>query len=113
MADIIKDDFIKRSDALLAAFDLNLRDCSALLNNGIPYQHIKNALRTIKAIDVQPVVHGKWEEGLCYDYYSKGVLESKCSICGSWNLFDSDGYNCESNFCPNCGADMRGGITDG
>ena len=59
MADIIKDDFIKRSDALLAAFDLNLRDCSALLNNGIPYQHIKNALLAIKAIDVQPVVRCK------------------------------------------------------
>lgn len=51
---------------------------------------------------------GKWEEGLCYDRYSKGIRENKCSICGSWNAFDADGYNLKSNFYPNCGADMRG-----
>ena len=33
----------------------------------------------------------------------------KCSICG--NIHDFDGLNCgrgDANFCPNCGADMRG-----
>lgn len=75
----------------------------ALKEEAVPVKAIKN----IPSADVAKVRHGKWEEGLCYDYYSKGVLESKCSICGSWNLFDFNGYNCESNFCPNCGADMR------
>ena len=84
---------------------LNLK---SLNPNFDPNRVAHELLDAIPSADVQPVVHGKWEEGLCYDYYSKGVLESKCSICGSWNLFDSDGYNCESNFCPNCGADMRG-----
>ena len=33
----------------------------------------------------------------------------KCSICG--NILNFDGVNCgrgDANFCPNCGADMRG-----
>ena len=33
----------------------------------------------------------------------------KCSKCG--NILDFDGVNCgrgDANFCPNCGADMRG-----
>ena len=116
MADIIKDDFIKRSDALLAAFDLYVRDCSALLNNGIPYQHIKNALRTIKAIDVQPVVHGKWIPFEFGDYHWH-----KCSVCGIADQHiivtiryvngeeNSTDIEAVRNFCPNCGADMRGG----
>ena len=94
MADIIKDDFIKRSDALLAVFDLYVRDCSALLNNGIPYQHIKNALRTIKAIDVQPVRRARWKCESIGCYY--------CSLCNEQSLV-------KTKFCGNCGADMRGG----
>lgn len=104
MADIIKDDFIKRSDALLAAFDLNVRDCSALLNNGIPYQHIKDALLAIKAIDVQPVVHGKWVH--------LGGSDWCCSACGnvictegSWEHPLERGYS----YCKHCGARMDGG----
>ena len=42
--------------------------------------------------DVQPVKRGKWIKAT-FDY-------SQCSICGE--------YRHQSNFCPNCGADMRG-----
>ena len=33
-----------------------------------------------------------------------------CSVCGgaAW-YYDAFGDVCKSNFCPNCGADMRGG----
>lgn len=30
-----------------------------------------------------------------------------CSECGEW-LVASDEYDVKGNFCPNCGADMRG-----
>ena len=105
MADIIKDDFIKRSDALLAAFDLNVRDCSALLNNGIPYQHIKDALLAIKAIDVQPVVHGEWVDGGVDGVGACGIeyRYNKCSVCGYEYSFPM-----KYKFCPNCGARMDG-----
>ena len=44
-------------------------------------------------IDAEPVKHGKWIEGELY---------IKCSECGYPVGHLSD------NFCPNCGADMRG-----
>ena len=31
-----------------------------------------------------------------------------CSACGEW-LVGSDEYPCNGNFCPNCGAKMKGG----
>lgn len=50
------------------------------------------------AADVRPVVRGRWrwvgqdQWNDCYE----------CSQCGKMNTDNS-------NFCPNCGADMRGG----
>ena len=46
--------------------------------------------------DVVPVVHGKWET----DRF--GLERSICSVCGA--VYEGDG----GNYCPNCGADMRG-----
>lgn len=41
---------------------------------------------------------GKWE----YDHW----CEFKCSNCGAWSR--SEPYRGRENYCPNCGADMRG-----
>lgn len=55
-------------------------------------------IRAMKPADVRPVVRGEW------------IGDGDCIICS----------NCKtaytfmgSNFCPNCGADMRGGDADG
>ena len=50
--------------------------------------------RTI-AEDVKPVARGKWI------HFSRG---DQCSECG----YDTGKYEEGRNFCPNCGADMRG-----
>lgn len=56
------------------------------------------AIETLPAADVRPVVRGRWrwvgqdQWNDCYE----------CSQCGKMNTDNS-------NFCPNCGADMRGG----
>lgn len=50
-------------------------------------------IENIPAADVKPVVHGRWED--------RGSLSARCSECGCKSLRASD-------FCPNCGADMRG-----
>ena len=56
------------------------------------------------AIDNAPTIdtaaHGEWIYEGC-DY--------KCSICGHWkgNYFGAEG---NTNYCPNCGAKMDGGI---
>lgn len=60
----------------------------------------KEWLEQLPTADVVSVVRGKWiadGDGYHWTY--------NCSICG-WK----DGYpfNKRHNFCPNCGADMRG-----
>lgn len=55
--------------------------------------------------DVRPVVRGKWKVSVHKTYY-----DVSCSVCGINSFFqvnekDSVSY---ANFCPNCGADMRG-----
>lgn len=58
-------------------------------------------------IDAAPVVHGRWdkpvEHGLPYAANHLGVV---CSYCCKWS--DND-----YNYCPNCGAKMDGGASDG
>lgn len=45
--------------------------------------------------------HGEWTS-------NGNDLEAICSVCGE-ALPCSDEYDYETNFCPNCGADMREG----
>ena len=51
--------------------------------------------------DVVEVKHGEW----VYDHW----CEFKCSICGHYSNTNPRG---QENFCPNCGADMRGVATN-
>lgn len=62
-------------------------------------KHIRKMVEDIPAADVRPVVHGEW-----VNHYRSGVevkdgFVSTC--CDMWN-------NRKSDFCPHCGADMRG-----
>lgn len=50
-------------------------------------------------IDAEPVRHGKW---IGY----AGTIGNECSVCGKW--IDVLQGTAEMNYCPNCGADMRG-----
>lgn len=72
---------------------------------------LKGALEIIPAADVRPVVRGKWipdYDYAEYDYDGSTPLPEplkfqdgwQCSLCG-WYMPS------ETNFCPNCGADMR------
>ena len=54
----------------------------------------------IPSADVRPVVRGRWEIG---GVNGNGVIGNwTCDVCGGMSLKDTQ-------FCPNCGADMRGG----
>lgn len=55
-----------------------------------------NALKAIPAADVRPVERGNWTR---FDYVPVGH-DYECSKCGYMN-------DMMSNYCPNCGADMR------
>jgi hypothetical protein len=52
-------------------------------------------------IEVEPVKHGKWIEVRQADSYGLRVMW-ECSCCGTKE-------NWLANYCPYCGADMRGG----
>ena len=52
------------------------------------------------AADVAPVVHGRWVEK---EKYTFGIMYD-CSLCGNRILDNGHPWN----YCPNCGADMRG-----
>ena len=75
---------------------------------------IANALSLVPAADVQPVKHGK---NIATEYDE--VDQFVCSECGielqNWVRVERDEddgdethYEYRFNFCPNCGADMRG-----
>lgn len=61
---------------------------------------VPNILRNMKATDVQPVKHGHWIEVT--------PRHSKCSICDTTCLIAVYPISKNANYCPNCGADMRG-----
>ena len=55
-------------------------------------------LDAVPAADVRPVVYGEWE-------ITSGQIENAvCSCCGTH--FQS--YYSDYQYCPHCGADMRG-----
>lgn len=61
-----------------------------------------------KIIDQAPRVvrmKGEWVSPTKNTDFSNRDLFSDCSICGHTQMD-------ETNFCPNCGADMRGGKND-
>ena len=71
--------------------------------------HMEGHLSEVPAADVRPVVRGKWVVSRT-DYGWNGAefpTHCKCTECGR-----EVPYQDKDNFCPNCGADMRGGKAD-
>lgn len=64
-------------------------------DGGIDINDFEEKLKSIPTIDAEPVRHGKWIE------YPTADGLNQCSVCGVLRFGDS-------NYCPNCGADMRG-----
>lgn len=86
-----------------AAIELCRKHSEATFNlTGEPVLIIKpdyvSVLRSIPAADVVEVRHGRWER---VDY-GNGLYNYHCSSCRHIPR-----ENIRSNYCPNCGADMR------
>ena len=62
---------------------------------------IEAIIDDLPTIDAEPVRHGRWEKA------SEYMPIYVCSECKERNLF-KNGNNVFSNYCPNCGAKMRG-----
>lgn len=67
-----------------------------------PTQYIEE----LSAVDVAPVVHGRWE----HDHYEDCTEQFeivKCSNCG-YSAYAMALFVKSGNYCPNCGARMDG-----
>lgn len=77
-----------------------------VLNNRLAFfvvpPDIWEAIQHMPTVDAAPVKHGRW--GRAYlDHVAMGERPSVfyCSVCGQCIAYPV-------NYCPNCGADMRG-----
>lgn len=87
-----------------------LIDANAFLehwNKEYRHQHandmFKIAIANFPAVDAVEVVHGEWDEGVC----TNCSFDIRCLTDGESDLEQwvwKEGFN----YCPNCGADMRG-----
>lgn len=94
------DEYIKRSEILkhkrlMEGFDWdgNFRDAAVLVED----------ILKIKATDVVPVRHGRWE------------CNKPCPVCGEdrFEGLDADIWaDWEPPYCPNCGAKMDGELNE-
>lgn len=75
----------------------NKGDSLTLSYSAEAYYKAADMISCMKSEDVKPVVHGKWKAGT-------SILHCVCSECLAISSFNY-------NFCPECGADMRGEAT--
>ena len=87
----MSDDLIKREDALQALVDSDVR--------GHEYRQLEEAIKDIPSAD-RP--QGEW----IIEIDANGNTYGRCSICGMRQ------YAGQLNFCPDCGARMKGADDD-
>ena len=83
------------ADALITAVLKKAFDDVFLNGNTDMHRLLIQVIAHQPTIDAEPVRHGKWIE------YPIADGMNQCSVCGVLRFG-------ESNYCPNCGADMRG-----
>ena len=68
------------------------------------FDYLKIIINEQPTIEATPVVHGRWTE------LPSMAPEYQCSECGqSYEWWEVS----EAHYCPNCGAKMDGGVSDG
>lgn len=93
-------DLINRQDAIYALTEANLKSRMDSVRGG---QENRSAIRIIMELPSAECNRGEWI--VLYDEDSPQDGMWKCSICNYIRLIDDIS---PTNFCPNCGADMRG-----
>lgn len=91
--------YIERENVL----EMLKQECSPMV-----FAYLADLVNDIPAADVRPVALGKWVEMFDHDEYPARNHWFCCSVCGHIAPFGrmSD-TELHTNFCPNCGADMR------
>lgn len=75
----------------------------------------KDQIDDIPTADVRENVHGEWLDcEVVHDRKDAKITDwqqARCSVCGRWHTTPYMYYFDHYNFCPVCGADMRGDKT--
>ena len=105
-----KNDYIKREDAInKITIELSEVDIYSLPKDGIIIG-LTNDLKNIPSADVVERKRGEWKNEVIRPLFGKETKKT-CSNCKQI-IYDNGRCNNLSkgdwNYCPNCGADMRG-----
>lgn len=102
-------EYIKRDAAIREIEQINPVDYGAMWDYeahhwaGECLRDCKEAIDSIPAADVAPVVHGRWSDASFGELPKHAPYGWACSVCGGIS------FNNEYIYCPNCGAKMDGG----
>lgn len=83
--------------------------CSTLLTP----EEFAEYLDEIPAADVATVVHGMWVSWEEADNFIPSAHRHECSVCHDTAQVLENNIELLSDFCPNCGAKMDGGVDNG
>lgn len=106
-------EYIKRDAAIREIEQINPVDYGAMWDYeahhwaGECLRDCKEAIDSIPAADVAPVVHGRWDDSGRYTFPGGGTAV-RCTECGC-ALTESEYHLNNWNYCPVCGAKMDGG----
>ena len=97
-------DYISRADAI-----------EVISKHGdLPFAWWKMICRDLQDLPSADAVHGEWVEKEVLNNADDKALfieewqSARCSVCGKYHTTPYMYYFDNFNFCPNCGADMRG-----
>ena len=107
------DDYISRQAAIKYIKSKQCSKCSDIgLCGGCAVMKALKLLDEIPPADVRPAVRGRW---IHFDLDSDRYVEVKCSVCRKHFTVDAVRWcgigvvEGDLHYCPNCGADNRGG----
>jgi hypothetical protein len=97
-------EYIEREAAIANRREYNLGGSYDNTELAVPV----DAINSIPAADVRPVVRGKWIAEKEDVEWENSTVRYRCSHCKRLPHFDKETYKfILSDFCPKCGADMR------
>lgn len=83
-------------EAAIKLFNFAVLDCLGM-EPTIRAGDIVKAIKSIPAADVREVVRGKWQ----FHMFTANSWGYECRVCHTT-------WDTPTNFCPNCGAEMKG-----
>lgn len=103
-------DYISRADAIEAV----CRDCTLERKDKCKAEGYCYEVKNLKALPSADAVQGEWEDKEVFndtddDHIVEEWQSARCSVCGKYHTTPYMYYFDNFNFCPNCGARMKGG----